>query len=295
MLSDKKAKEFIEAIQKTDLSYDEARIYFTLIQHGKKGTYVKDLVEHLDIERTTTYSILKRLISKGCVIESEQTNAPKKAKTFVAVEPTKYFNLVLINKKRELEELEEASLMVTDRLEAIYQKGEVFLLEDIDLENQAFLKPLLENGWKILSRVEEKEINVYGYDIFDYELRPAKFKFVDTCGFLLLKFNYEIETDKTAIQFHMGQFKRKMEAEVKYKADLKNFRILESEIDFFGIIFPALNLETKFPPNKSYQEISKAVVLPIKSKVFALWAESYEILEEMVRVIFKIEKLPLKK
>ena len=104
MITEEKTQEFLKAIQKTGLNYDESRIYYTLIQHGKNGTYVKDLNEHLDIERTTIYSILKRLIVKGCVLESDRSNAPKKARMFIAFEPTKFFNKILIKKKKELEE-----------------------------------------------------------------------------------------------------------------------------------------------------------------------------------------------
>ncbi|MFW9902250.1 MAG: helix-turn-helix domain-containing protein [Candidatus Thorarchaeota archaeon] len=41
-------------------------------------------------------------------------------------------------------------------------------------------------------------------------------------------------------------------------------------------------------------DIWKAVIIPIKNKLFFLWAESYEILNEMVEPIFIIEKIPFK-
>ncbi len=40
-------------------------------------------------------------------------------------------------------------------------------------------------------------------------------------------------------------------------------------------------------------DIWKAVIIPIQNKLFFLWAESYEILKEMVEPIFIIEKIPL--
>jgi len=41
-------------------------------------------------------------------------------------------------------------------------------------------------------------------------------------------------------------------------------------------------------------DIWKAIIIPIKSKLFFLWAESYEILKEMIEPIFLIEKIPFK-
>ena len=38
-----------------------------------------------------------------------------------------------------------------------------------------------------------------------------------------------------------------------------------------------------------YYEIGKAIILPIKEKIFYLWAESEEILNEMIKPVLKIE------
>ena len=38
-----------------------------------------------------------------------------------------------------------------------------------------------------------------------------------------------------------------------------------------------------------YYEIGKAIILPIKEKIFYLWAESEEILKEMIKPILKTE------
>ena len=69
----------IDALQKMDLNYEEAQIYFTLLKYGKSGTIVRKLREELSyIERTTIYSILRRLIEKGCVHEEKSSNESKR-------------------------------------------------------------------------------------------------------------------------------------------------------------------------------------------------------------------------
>lgn len=96
-----KENEFISSLQKMDplKAPEEAQIYFTLLKYGKKGTVVRKLREELpDIERTTIYSILKRLIEKNCVKSDES----KKLKTFIAVNPTKFFKTIYLKKKRNL-------------------------------------------------------------------------------------------------------------------------------------------------------------------------------------------------
>ena len=56
-MSKKSNQEFIKALQKLGLSYNEAMVYYYLVQHGKRGTFVKDLKNHTKLERTTIYSI----------------------------------------------------------------------------------------------------------------------------------------------------------------------------------------------------------------------------------------------
>jgi len=50
--------------------------------------------------------------------------------------------------------------------------------------------------------------------------------------------------------------------------------------------------EREFLPDESF-DIWKAVIIPIKNKLFFLWAESHEFLKEFIESIFIIEKIPI--
>ena len=68
MIDEKSENKFIKNLQKLDLDEDEAKIYFTLLKKGKPGTIARKLNEDIfSIDRTRIYSILKKLIEKGCV------------------------------------------------------------------------------------------------------------------------------------------------------------------------------------------------------------------------------------
>ena len=106
-MKDIKTEDYIQALQETGLTREESQIYFTLIQHGKKGTYIKDLTEHLPIKRTTIYSILNRLIDNGCVNLNRELDGPKGAKIFSDISTELYIDKKKKKKKMELGKLEE--------------------------------------------------------------------------------------------------------------------------------------------------------------------------------------------
>ena len=63
-------------------------------------------------------------------------------------------------------------------------------------------------------------------------------------------------------------------------SDLKNSKYFSEELK------EDINLK-----KSDYFEIGKAVIIPIKNKLFYLWAESNQILSEIISPIIKIEKI----
>jgi len=157
----------IDALQRMNLNYEEAQIYFTLLKYGKSGTIVRKLREELHyIERTTIYSILRRLIEKGCVNEEKSSKNSKRLKNFLATDPTEYFNTVFTNKKQEFEELKEIKNTILKNLQNLYIQGLKLTDDDLDPFILPYFQSLLNKGWKVLTQKINKGINILGSEIF---------------------------------------------------------------------------------------------------------------------------------
>lgn len=152
-------------------------------------------------------------------------------------------------------------------------------LFDENIENdtsslQFFIKGLKNKTHEIVS---------YFSDIKEYELEDKKLEFFK----------------KTYPGFNLT---------VKLE-DLKNSKFFDEVIDGIRSYWKKGDIGEHLAPNlKDPQEqidnyekarfsedsldIWKAVIIPIQNKLFFLWAESYEILKEMVEPIFIIEKIP---
>ena len=291
---DKITEEFVKGLQKTGLTYEEALVYFTLIRHGKKGTYVRDLDYHLPIERTTIYSIINRLIEKGCVKIAEKTDAPKKAKIFVATSPTVFIDKILREKKKEVKDIEETKVNLADKLESVYLKSMEYEFEDIDDFIQPYFKPLMKKGWKVIEQIVEKSKINYMFEIYDCTLIIPDAKYVKDSGFLVVKFDYIVENDKNTLNFIIDLLKKVGKEQVLNKGiGVKDVKIYDSQIEFYNKKFPSFKTEFLWPDAKEYQELTKSVVLPIKNKIYFLWAETYEFVKEMVDVIFNVENIKI--
>ena len=173
MVTKKIEKEIITALQEAGLNNEESLIYYTLSKYGQKGTTVRRLnLELKQIERTTIYPILQRLIKKECVVGKKSSETLKKAKLFISIEPTEFFNKILLKKKEELKKFEEKAPIFTERLQNMYETEEEYTIENIDPFIQPYLKPLLEKNWKVSNQVVEKRATAYGYELYDYHVDP---------------------------------------------------------------------------------------------------------------------------
>jgi predicted DNA-binding transcriptional regulator len=306
--------KFINILEETGLNYNEALVYFTLIKSGMKGNIVKELNHVLSIQRTNMYSILHKLIKFGCVKEGGQAEKAKNATIFIANEPKNYIDILIEEKQNELEKLKDIKLKYSNSLQTIFQEGMEVPYEEIDSFIKPYFKPLLKKGWKIKSYIIRKEMSMFDYDVYDCMLYSPQTKLLKDNSFHIFIFDYNIENNESALKFFSQGLKRKTRDMKSYFFDIKDFQLIDDEIEFYKKTYPIFKMMVKVKDlknskyfesiskdlkktlnnqSKEFYEIGKAVILPIREKLFYLWAESDEILKEMVEPIFRVEKIPI--
>jgi len=334
-----KEEEFIRALEKSGLNYNDALVYFSLIKLGQKGATVYELDHHFTpfLKRTTIYSILRKLIELGCVREDKQKQGSRKVTLFIANKPEEYYDRIILEKEEEVDDLKHLKEKYSDYFNIIYQEGMEYVLEELDELIQPYLGPLVEKGWRITSYLIKKEIPLFEYTVYDCMLKSPHAKYLKESSFHLFLFDDNIEKDTTSLQFFIKGLKNKTHEIVSYFNDIKEYKLEEKKMEFYNKTYLGFNLtvrledlkNSKFfdevidgirsywkkgdigehlaPKSKDLQEevdihereillddlldIWKAVIIPIQNKLFFLWAESYEILKEMVEPIFIIEKI----
>ncbi|MFX0070675.1 MAG: helix-turn-helix domain-containing protein [Candidatus Hermodarchaeota archaeon] len=308
-----KEKGYIEILKKTGLNEKEALIYLTLLKSGPKGNIVKDLNHFLTIERTTIYSVLRKLIELGYVKEAEASKSSNKATTFIAIEPSKFFEKLIVEKQKELNEFQNLKKKYLDQLQFVYQNGIIYEYKDLDPFIQPYIKPLLDMGWKIVSYYKKREMPAFNYLVYDCMLLAPNAKIIKVNSFHIFVFDYNIQEDKNALRFFINGIKKITKEIVLTNTDLKDVELLEDEIIVFGNRYPSIKIninpqdlkllgdyflglleevkENSENESEEFNDVFKSVILPLKNKIFFLWAESIEFLEEMAASIFDIENI----
>lgn len=309
-----KERELIEVFQNSGLNYKEALIYFTLMKSGQKGCMVRDLIHRLSIERTTIYSILRKLIKYGYIKKGGKSETIKKATIFIAIEPELYFSNLILKKESEINELKNIKQKYFRLFQSIYQNEVEYSYDELDSFIQPYFKPLLEKGWKVRSYYVKKKVPILNYTVYDCSLQSPKVKYIKVSAFHVFIFDYNIEKDENTLKYFINRLKRHFREEILYHTDLKKFLVEEDEIKIFGSIYPSFNLKINIEEIKNSRFFSTyfedivdfnndkhkksnnfrieiiSVLFPIKNKLFFLFSESRETLKEMVEPILKIEK-----
>ena len=299
----------IDALQKMDLNYEEAQIYFTLLKYGKSGTIVRKLREELSyIERTTIYSILRRLIEKGCVHEEKSSDDSKRLKTFIATDPTEYFNSVFSKKKHEFKELHKIKNKLLRNLQNLYIQGLELTNDDLDPFILPYFQSLLNKGWKVLTQKINKGINILGSEIFyEYHISHPKNleKKIEMLGIMISLYDSNIENDEIAVKFLTNQVKKIIKE--LHQADFNNIDMKDGEIELFGKKFLSLVIKAKEKKSQRYIEFGTTAIMPIKNKIFFIWEELIHnkdeinkvelenVFKEIVKPIFEVEGISIQK
>ncbi len=305
-----KENNLLKILQKTGLNYNEALVYFALLKTGPKGSIVKELTHALPIQRTNIYSILHKLIKVGCVKESGFAEKSKNATIYIATDPLTYLKQLINIKQKEFENIKRIQETYSEVLQSIFLEGLEYPYDDIASILKPYLRPLIENGWKIKSYIERNETLIFYYKVYDCMLFTKKAKILKDCSFHMFLFEYSIEDDENALIFFSQGLKRKTKEMKSYFFDIKEFELIDDSVELFGKSFPIFNMKVKVKDIKNsnyflknshtfkeietlssngFYEIGKAVILPIKNKIFYLWAESDIILKELIEPIIKLE------
>ncbi len=301
--------KIFELFQNLGLNQKESDVFLTLIKSGKKGNIVKELTHSLPVERTTLYSILKKLIKLGFIYEGGKAEKSKNATIFIANSPKKLFRDIINQKEEELKLYRNFKSQYSEFLQNIYDEGFEVPFDEIDPAIQPYFLPLIEKNWKIKSYIFRKD--VLDYEVYDCMLYSPKAKLLKDNSYHIFLFNHNIEEDENALRFFSQGLKRKTKEMKSYFFDT-NLEFVDGKIEFFNKSYPCFKMmiqikdlksssyfasisdDVKLLFNESSEElfeIGKAVIIPIGEKLFYLWAESDKILKEMVEPIFRVEKM----
>ncbi|MFX0030244.1 MAG: helix-turn-helix domain-containing protein [Candidatus Hermodarchaeota archaeon] len=304
-----KEEQFIELLEKIGLTHNQSLIYFTLIKAGKKGSIVRELDHTTDIKRTNIYPILHELIDLGCIIEGGYAEKSKNAAIYIAIEPINFINHLIEKKRDEINHMQKFKETSAQSLQTIFQEGLEIKLDEIDPNCKEYLRPLINSGWRIHSYIKREEIPMFDYEVYDCMLYAPHASILKDCSFHLFTFGYDIQNDKNALKFFSQSLKRKTKEIKSYFFDIKQIQLIDEKVEFFNNTFPSYRMQIKTSDlknskyfseelkedinekNSEYFEIGKAVIVPIKNKLFYFWAESNQILTEIIKPIITIEKL----
>ena len=278
-----KESQLISIFQSFGLSQNESQVFLALTSYGKKGSIVKELNHILPIQRTNIYNILHKLIEFGCVKEGGQALKAKNATIYIASEPIQYLNELIEKKQDELKNLQKIKQKYSDALHSIFQRGLEVSFDDLDLLIKPYFEPLVNAGWKIKSYTIRKEM--FDYEVYDCVLFAPHAKFLKDCSFHLFIFGYDIQNDKTALDFFSKSLKRKTKEMKTYSLDINNLQLIDDTVKIFDKTFLCFKMKD------GERNIGKAIILPLREKLFYFWAESDAILKEMAEPIFRVNNL----
>ncbi|KKK46331.1 hypothetical protein LCGC14_2286680 [marine sediment metagenome] len=301
-------ENFVELIENVGLTHNQSLIYFTLIKAGKKGSIVRELDHATDIKRTNIYPILHELIDLGCVIEGGYAEKSKNAAIYIAEEPVIFVDHLIQKKRDQIDNIQKFKKTNVKSLQTIFQEGIEITLDEIDPILRDYFKPLIMSGWKIHSYVKRKDIPMFDYEVYDCMLYAPHASILRDCSFHLFIFGYNIQNDKNALEFFSQSLKRKTKEMKSYFFNIKQIQLLDEKVEFFNNTFPSYKMQIKINDLKNskyfseelkeeaslqksqFFDIGKAVIIPIKNKLFYVWAESNQILSEIIEPIVKIER-----
>ncbi|MFX1453466.1 MAG: helix-turn-helix domain-containing protein [Promethearchaeota archaeon] len=326
MVRKKIENEILSALIDTGLNNEESIIYYTLLKYGQKGTTVRKLnLELKQIERTTIYHILERLIKKEYVIAMESTETLKKAKIFIGLEPSIFFNKLLNQKKKEYQTFEKKAPLFLERLQQIYELEEEYSIQNIDPFIQPYLSQLLKSGWKVSNQIVEKNSKIFGYDFYEYHVDPPSTgPYTGYGGFHIYVFDHileistenkkEVDLDKsillngkikesflkksllfpyfnTELKFVVMQIKRIVKDRFFDEFKIRNVMITESEITLLGITFSSLIVKIKSEKDTEFREAFKSVLLPTENKCYFIWAVKPKVILKMLKSVLRLENI----
>lgn len=145
----------ISILKKLDLDDKEIKIYLKLLEYG--AISVRGLAELTELNRGTTYDILKRLQEMNLVTYYYQ----EKKQRFVAEEPEKLLE-ILKSKTREIQETEKRVAEIIPELKSIQDKEGRKPISKF-YEGRSGIRKILDDLFLTMSEMERAEREYYIY------------------------------------------------------------------------------------------------------------------------------------
>jgi sugar-specific transcriptional regulator TrmB len=239
---------------KAGLSFEEAKVYLTLLQSGENGEKVGNLNKKLEIKRTTIYRIIERLVNKRWV--DKVMERPTGTTIYVARPLNEIIDNLISDKENELKLLKSFR----------YIMGESS-----------------ENGWIDVSK-DYNTLGIVGVEkdcgliIFEYNKTVKEDIIIQAA----LQLSYE------KLKEHLQP---EPEIEDFTIPDLEEINIIHKKInDYFGAIMELKFKEGSSIANNVGTDwiiASKHVAVPIDDKIYVIWG-SEEKFPILLSIILKI-------
>ncbi len=283
-----RSEEFIQDLMNFGLSKEEAKVYFSLLRRGTRGEVVGRIKEELKIGRTTIYAIMERLHDKGWVSSEEISESPKRIK-YIANPPMQILNTILEETEKKLKSLKDKSLLIGDKLDLQFQGSKKLTIDSIHVGGYKYLKPLVDEGWKIKTEVVE-HVESLGRLTLDYELKGIK-GIPKDCGLIIFFFNENVENNNQIIQEAVDIFKTKTEYEIR-KDKIPGFENVKLEDTKFGK-YPGAEVLIKLKFKKKWWLAGREAVIPIEKKIFLIFGNkaNFQILMDTILNLEKFHHL----
>jgi hypothetical protein len=186
----------------------------------------------------------------------------------------------------ELELLEKIKLDVIDKLETMYLESVEFSVNEIDDFLKPYLNPLYEKGWKVIEHIVEKFQITHEFEAYDTTLLVPDAKIVKDAGFMVFRYNRDIENDENTLNYMFDMLSRKGKEEVLNKGiGVEDIQLIERMVEIKGKKFKGHAPKFKFEHTDKYIQITETVMIPVKNKIFFLWAENLKMILEMTEGI----------
>lgn len=273
-------KENVNHIQNFGLSVEEAKVYLSLIRRGTRGEVVGKIKDELEIGRTTIYAIMERLSEKGWVNAEEISKDPRRIK-YVANTPFEIFRRIIQNNETHLKTMKQSSLFIGDSLDKIYQGAKKLNIDTIHSGAYKYLKPLLDQNFKVKSEVIEHSEDPEYRLSYDYELKGPKGMPKD-CGLIIFEYSHNIEEEKNLIKEASEIFKSKTDYEIR-RDKIPGFEDVKIEDTKFGE-FIGTNILIKLKFKKKWWSAGHQAILPLKNKIFLIFGgkENFRLLMDTI-------------
>ncbi|MFX0033359.1 MAG: helix-turn-helix domain-containing protein [Promethearchaeota archaeon] len=239
---------------KAGLSFEEAKVYLTLLQSGERGEKVGNLNKKLEIKRTTIYRIIERLVNKRWV--DKVMERPTGTTIYVARPLNEIIDNLIRDKENELKLLKSFR----------YIMGESS-----------------ENGWIDVS----KDFNTLGIVGVEKDCGLIIFEYGKTVKEeVILQAALQLSYEK--LKEHLQP---EPEIEEFTIPDLEEIKIIHRKIDdYFGAIMELKFKEGSAIANNvgtDWIVAAKHVAVPIDDKIYVIWG-SEEKFPILLSIILKI-------